>query len=451
MKLAILSSNSSAMIAEKLTHTAVNFVVLAVLARNLGTENFGVLNLVQAVFFIGLHLAIFCSEQVMVKLTLTDESSSESLYRRAFILKYVAAIPVYLASIVLSKLYLDIEFAKIVAIYCTIHLTNIDLLFFSLFRARQNGKIVLLARSSVVIPFAALKIGVAIYSGQLLHIAATYALESAVLGSVAFILFRKERSSHTIKKTKNPKPNDSPSGINTAVQQSNDSGGMENIAAYKRLISTSWPIFSSAFLITLYARVDQFMIQSILGNVELGIYSTAVKLSEASTYVMTALIASRFPILVKLHSGERHHYHKELNRLFATTLVFSVMMITFVFFTAELLLGLVFGADYIGAAKSLTIHITGTLFIYYGVICTQYLIAEGLQIFRLYRVLFGLILNVILNTILIPNFGITGAAVATLISQALSSVFFNAFSSKTKEIFYLQITSVAFWRWKSLL
>lgn len=441
MNLKILGSNSVTMIAEKLIHTAVNFLVVAVLARQLGPENFGLLSLVQAVFFVGLHLAIFCSEQVMVKFTLNDSSSTESLYRRARILKYATAIPVYIASVLLAAFYMGHEFAVLVAVYCTIHLTNVDLLFFSLFRARQDGKTVLLARSSVVIPFAAIKVLVALTSGDLLYIAAAYALESLVLGVLALTLFRRGLSS----------VQDNVQATAEHANSSKESQPDTNKAAYKRLVDAAWPILTSAFLITLYARVDQFMIQSMLGEAQVGIYSTAVKLSEASTYVMSTLIASRFPILLQLHKGERSLYRLELSRLFTLTLLFSLALIVFIYFASELILQVVFGPSYSAAATTLFIHISGTLFIYFGVICTQYLIAEGLQIFRLYRVLFGLLINIILNLILIPHYGITGAALATLISQALSCVFFNAFSQKTREIYLLQIGSLAFWRWKTLL
>jgi Na+-driven multidrug efflux pump len=52
----------------------------------------------------------------------------------------------------------------------------------------------------------------------------------------------------------------------------------------------------------------------------------------------------------------------------------------------------------------------------------QYLLTENYTKIPLIGNFFGAILNVILNLILIPNYGIAGAAFATLISYSLSAL-----------------------------
>jgi len=114
------------------------------------------------------------------------------------------------------------------------------------------------------------------------------------------------------------------------------------------------------------------------------------------------------------------------------------------FFLSEHFIVLFFGHEYSSASQPLIILLSSTIFIYHGVICTQYLIAKNMEIFRFYRVLFGLIINLVLNYFLIPIYGINGAAVATVLSQALSTVVFNVFSGKTRELFVLQLKSFLF-------
>jgi polysaccharide transporter, PST family len=58
-----------------------------------------------------------------------------------------------------------------------------------------------------------------------------------------------------------------------------------------------------------------------------------------------------------------------------------------------------------------------------------------------YRTLSGAIANVLINLVLIPRDGAMGAAVATVVSYAISSVFANAFSAKTRPIFLMQMRS----------
>ncbi|EMG08508.1 hypothetical protein LEP1GSC151_0155 [Leptospira interrogans serovar Grippotyphosa str. LT2186] len=59
--------------------------------------------------------------------------------------------------------------------------------------------------------------------------------------------------------------------------------------------------------------------------------------------------------------------------------------------------------------------------------------------------------NIVLNYFLIPLYGIKGAAIATVISQFIASTLFNLFFKRTREIFFIQLESVFFWRMFSRL
>jgi PST family polysaccharide transporter len=54
----------------------------------------------------------------------------------------------------------------------------------------------------------------------------------------------------------------------------------------------------------------------------------------------------------------------------------------------------------------------------------------------------GAVVNVILNWLLIPAYAGVGAAVATVISYGIGSVFSNAISTRSKIIFILQIKCI---------
>ena len=103
----------------------------------------------------------------------------------------------------------------------------------------------------------------------------------------------------------------------------------------------------------------------------------------------------------------------------------------------------IYGKPYIESQYALVLLSAGTIFVYYGVICTQWLMAESLQKYRLIRVFAGLLLNIILNIFMIPRLGIAGAALATIISQFCSAILFNSLHSKTRGIFILQVKSFA--------
>lgn len=111
-------------------------------------------------------------------------------------------------------------------------------------------------------------------------------------------------------------------------------------------------------------------------------------------------------------------------------------------FLSERVVTLLFGTVYQQAGSVLAVHIWAGIFVFLGVASGRWFLIEGLQRYSFYRTLFGAAVNVGLNLILIPKFGVIGAAWATVVSQACASMFFNVFNSKTRPVFLMQCNSL---------
>ncbi len=117
-----------------------------------------------------------------------------------------------------------------------------------------------------------------------------------------------------------------------------------------------------------------------------------------------------------------------LNNGFILLIIFSVilMIITFIFKKPLLLL---VGADlettYSYANEYLTIYLIGTLFVQLAVGLNTFITAQGKSSLAMISVLIGAVLNIALDPLFIFVFkmGISGAALATIISQAVSAIF----------------------------
>ncbi len=128
--------------------------------------------------------------------------------------------------------------------------------------------------------------------------------------------------------------------------------------------------------------------------------------------------------------GEKNYEKAQriLNNGFILLIIFSVilMVITFIFKKPLLLL---VGADldttYSYANDYLTIYLIGTLFVQLAVGLNTFITAQGKSSLAMISVLIGAILNIALDPLFIFVFkmGISGAALATIISQAVSAVF----------------------------
>jgi Na+-driven multidrug efflux pump len=88
------------------------------------------------------------------------------------------------------------------------------------------------------------------------------------------------------------------------------------------------------------------------------------------------------------------------------------------------------------------IHIWAGVFVFLGVASAKWFLVENLQMLSLQRAIYGMITNIILNFILIPKYGIQGAAFATLVSQAISTYIIDFFHIKTRKMFYMKSKTI---------
>jgi len=107
-----------------------------------------------------------------------------------------------------------------------------------------------------------------------------------------------------------------------------------------------------------------------------------------------------------------------------------------------LAIGLLYGRQYEGAASILAVQIWAGVFMSLGVASNGWFIAEGLQRLSFHRTLAGAASNILLNLYLIPAFGAIGAASATVVSQFVASILFNAFDSRTRGLFRIQMSAL---------
>jgi O-antigen/teichoic acid export membrane protein len=118
------------------------------------------------------------------------------------------------------------------------------------------------------------------------------------------------------------------------------------------------------------------------------------------------------------------------------------------------IINIIFGNEFQSAAPVLTIYIWAGVAVFLGVASSQYLITENFTKLSFFRTLIGMVINVILNLVLIPKYGIIGAAYATLISYSVAT-FSLIFIKKTsyqivmmlKSIFLITLIQYLFEKW----
>lgn len=192
----------------------------------------------------------------------------------------------------------------------------------------------------------------------------------------------------------------------------------------KTLLSHSWPLIISGIMVSLYMKIDLIMIQNITGLKEAGAYATVAQLSEAWNFIPSIIVTSLFPAILNARRDDPVRYKKRIQNLYDLMVYLSVPTALVITFTAPLIYRLLhFKPEYYYAASTLSVHIWSGVFVFLGAASGQYLIAENFNKLTFVRTGFGAVVNIVLNLILIPKMGMMGAAIATLIAYASSTMF----------------------------
>lgn len=218
--------------------------------------------------------------------------------------------------------------------------------------------------------------------------------------------------------------------------------GKFNLATAKAMLRNSWPLFLTGIATTLYMRIDQIMIKEMLGEREVGLYSAAVRISEAWYFVPIIITASLFPAVVNAKRISRTLYRRRLQRLYTLITWLAISVALSVTFLGDWIMTLLYGTSYKESGVVLSIHIWTGVFVGLGVATERLMINENLVKTSMLRAMAGMVLNVLFNFFLIPIYGIYGSAIANLFSQIFSAYVFDLFSLRTRKLFVMKSKSL---------
>jgi O-antigen/teichoic acid export membrane protein len=201
----------------------------------------------------------------------------------------------------------------------------------------------------------------------------------------------------------------------------------------KELFSKSWPLFLGNLTIIIYMKIDNLIIRDLMGFEQIGFYSAATRISESFYFLPTMISVSFFPKLAKKEIDDFESSYLSIS----TFLVLMAFLISvFIFIIADKLILTLYGVKFTSSIEVLKIHIWANVFVFYGCIRGYLLVLENRQKLSFYCSLCGGIVNIILNYILIPIYGIKGAAYATLFSYFVATIFVSLFVPHDRKSFF---------------
>lgn len=190
----------------------------------------------------------------------------------------------------------------------------------------------------------------------------------------------------------------------------------------KALLQSSYHYIFSSMMVAIYAQTDRLMLKQIIGDSEVGYYSTATAICSMWVFVLAAIIDSMYPSILRLYGKDEKAFDKKNRQLYAIVFYTSFVVSAVFLLLGDFIVELLYGAEYRPSVPVLKIATWYTAFSYLGVARGAWIVSEGKQKYLKYMNGAAVVVNVFLNLALIPAMGASGAALASLITQIATAI-----------------------------
>ena len=191
---------------------------------------------------------------------------------------------------------------------------------------------------------------------------------------------------------------------------------------FKEFISFSIPLLLIGLLYYLMGHTDILMLGYFASEREVGIYSVVVRIAVFIILGLEIISQTIEPNISELAAKNDFKSMEALLKVL-TKWIFYISLFTFVLiiiYRTEMLA--VFGHSFTEGSTALVILAFGQLINAFAGPTGKILVMTGKQKWEVFNSVSMLTLNVILNILLIPKYGITGAAIATTASLSIINV-----------------------------
>lgn len=418
--------NTSWLVGEKIFRMTISLFVGVWVARYLGPEQFGMLSYAQSVVLLFSVFSSLGLDGIVVRELVKEGSKRNQLLGTAFALKLFGAL-FALILIILSILFQgggDQTVVLVLIIASATIFQSFNIIDFY-FQSKVLSRYVVFS-NFISLSFASvLKVGFIVFKAPLILFACVSLIESFLL-AISFVMFFNRKVGGILNWSFNK-------------------------ALAKSLLVDSWPLILSSFVVSIYMKVDQIMINAFLDAKAVGYYAAAIRLSEAWYFIPVVITASFFPAIINAKNRGGKLYIKRFQQLNDFMVLLALCIAVPTTFLGAWAVQLLYGNEYARSAGVLVIHIWSGIFVFMAVSSGKFLTAENMTKKIFYRNFLGLIINLILNMIFIPVYGIEGAAICTLASWFAAGYMYDLFDRELRYIFIIKSKSFNFFRLCSLI
>lgn len=394
------------------------------LARYLGPELYGVFGVILALLTISETLLMKGMREAVIKFTSEDEESASSIKNKALEIQTVFSLLVFIFLISLAPLIAD-KLNDISLVNC-IRLSAFIIpvmALYSVYNGHLNGIRAFGKQAKTGIVYSLTKV-FAVFALVFIGLKINGAIIGYLIAALIGLLVAKH---YCVFKT---------------VEK--------NDFKVNKLIKFAVPLIIYSIGFTLLMNVDLLFVKAfMIDTAKTGFYTAAITLARTPFFILIALSATLLPSISKsIANNDSKLTNKYINQSLRYMLMLLIPGALLVSATSNDLISLVYTAEYINAAPSLSILIFGLTFLSVFVILTTIITASGKPKISMIVALMLVPIDIVLNLTLIPIYELKGAALATTITAFIALVIaaayvFQRFGTLMNPISFVRISGAS--------
>ena len=412
------AKNAGWLIGGKVLQMIISLFVGTITARYLGPSNYGIIGYVSAYIAFFNSLCTLGINSLLVKEFIDNPEKEGEILGSSLVLRIVSS---FLSAITIICIVFFVDAGEkdtfIVSILCSIGVIfHVFEVFNYWFQAQLKSKVTAIATFVAYCVVAIYRVVLIITDQSIYFFALATSIDYiciAVILLVSYYKFGGKKLSFSWKTSKS-------------------------------LLSRSYHFILSGLMVAIYGQTDKLMLKQMINETEVGYYSTAVTVCGMWCFILSAIIDSLYPSIMEAHRTNEELFKKRNRQLYAIVFYVSIGVSVLFQLFAPIIIRILYGEQFMGAVVPLRIITWYTAFSYLGVARNAWLVCENRQNYLKYIYILATVCNVLLNLLFIPILGAEGAAIASLISQVLTSIVLPFFIKPLRKNTILMLEAIVF-------
>lgn len=398
-------NNSIWIISERLMQAAVSFFIQIATINYLTPDSWGAISYCSAFVNVFLSLSALGLEYIVIKELTANPKEQDAIMGSALGMRLASGILSMVCMLFLIGVnkqwdYSYMAIAFLVSLQLLFRLSDLIDFFF---QSKLESKHVSIAKGITYAVVACWKIYIIVTAKSEPFFAFSYALDAIVICLILLYMYFKEVQPHL----------------------------HFSFAWCRRLLHQSKHFILASMITMIYSEMDRLMLGNLCSDAEVAIYTTAYGIAMVWVFIPNAIMTSYRPAIMEGHATNTN-YMERVRTLYSIIIWIGIVAGIGVMVCGKWFFATFYREEYMASVPSLYLLIWSTLFSHLAVSRSTWLVCEGLNRYSELFPIWGVIVNLILNALLIPCLGATGAAAATLVTQIVVTMIAPLFYKATR-------------------